>query len=391
MTSLPAFIYGEFMLPFQDKLAVIDERALRIGSATLVTLAAIGAFITRTEDVVSWVFLGPTVALFWIWALANGPSQPVHLLGLAVPPVLNLIESDEEISIFISIVTVAALAGLEKNRNYVRTVIPLFIFVVVTLGVTEAIDSFGWPNWLFGFMFAWGVGELLWRLRGAIDELEQTRALVTDQAMLNERRRIARDVHDLVGHSLTVVMLHVSGARHLVHKDPAEAERALVQAEEAGRQSLAEIRRTVGLLRDENEAKLEVLPTADLFDIPTLVEEFTAAGVDVEVDVRGRLDLVDPAVGLASYRITQEALTNVSRHAVGGSAQVTVVVDDERCEVSITSSGGAPSGMTSGAGMGLTSMRERARSVGGSLIAGPDGNGWKVEATLPVNAPRSLN
>lgn len=383
-------IYRETMMDLPAKLSVLEERALRIAGATLATLAAIGAFATREDDVVSWIFLGPTIGLFWLWALANGPSRPLHVMGLWVPLILELIESDDEVSMFIAIVTATALSGLEPNRTYVRVSLILYVFLVGTLGVTEAISNFGWPNWLFGFLFAWGAGELMWRLREAVGELQHTRSLIADQATLNERRRIARDVHDLVGHSLTVVMLHVTGARHLVHKDPDEAEKALIQAEEAGRQSLAEIRRTVGLLRDENEDAIEILPASDLFDIPNLVDDFILAGVDVDVDLRGRIELVDPAVGLAGYRITQEALTNVSRHAVGGSASVTVVVDDGQCEIAVLSTGGASSDMTSGAGMGLTSMRERARSVGGSLIAGPDGDGWRVEASLPVTASNSV-
>ena len=374
------------MIDLPAKLSVLEERALRIAAAALVTLAAIGAFATREDDIVSWIFLGPTVALFWVWALANGPSRVVHTFGLWVPLILNLIESDDEISMFIVVVTTAVLSGLDSNRTYVRASLLLLIFLTGTFGVTEAISDFAWPTWLFGVIFAWGAGELLWRLREAVGELQHTRSLVADQATLNERRRIARDVHDLVGHSLTVVMLHVTGARHLVHKDPEEAEKALIQAEEAGRQSLAEIRRTVGLLRDENDDAVDILPASDLFDVPTLVDDFLLAGVDVDADLRGRIELVDPAVGLAGYRIVQESLTNVSRHAVGGSASVSIVVDDERCEITVLSSGGVASDITSGPGMGLTSMRERARSVGGSLIAGPDGDGWRVEASLPVNA-----
>ncbi len=377
------------MFEFQARLSVIEEKSLRTAGATLVTLAAIGAFASREDDVVSWVFLGPTVGLFWVWALAHGPSRPLHVLGLWVPLVLNLIESDDEISMFIAIVTTTAIAGLDRNRTYVKLVLAVYVFLVVLFGVTEAISEFGWPNWLFGFIFAWGAGELLWRLREAVGELEQTRALVADQATLNERRRIARDVHDLVGHSLTVVMLHVTGARHLVHRDPDEAEKALIQAEEAGRQSLAEIRRTVGLLRDENDEVVEILPASDLLDIPNLVDDFILAGVDVDADMRGKLELVDPAVGLAGFRIAQEALTNVSRHAVGGTASVSVVVAEGQCEIAVVSSGGVSSGISEGPGLGLTSMRERARSVGGSLLAGPDGDGWRVEATLPVNAPGS--
>lgn len=368
-------------------LRLIDDTVLRRGAASLVTVSAIGAFVTRDDDVVSWIFLAPTVALYWFWALSARVPRVMHIAGFVAPLVLNLVESDDEIAMFISVVTIASLAGQEPNRNYARVAVPIFIFVTTTLGVTEAIPDFGWPNWLFGFLFSWGAGQLLWRLRETVGELEQTRALVVDQATINERRRIARDVHDLVGHSLTVMLLHVSGARHLVHKDPEEAERALVQAEEAGRQSLAEIRRTVGLLRDEADTDVEILPAADLLDITNLVDDFILAGVDVSSDLRGPLDHVDPAVGLAGYRIVQESLTNVSRHAVGSMALVTVVVDENECEIVVSSTGGLSSGISNGTGLGLTSMRERARSVGGSLIAGPDGDGWRVEANLPVNAP----
>ena len=177
-------------------------------------------------------------------------------------------------------------------------------------------------------------------------------------------------------------MLHITGARHVLHTDPEEAERALVQAEVAGRQSLAEIRRTVSLLQEGNDESVEILPASDLLDIPNLVAEFAEAGVNVSADVRGNLNLVDPAVALAGYRIVQEALTNVSRHASGRKATVSVVVDADTCELSVISSGGVSSGISSGPGIGLTSMRERARSVGGSLIAGPDGDQWRVEATF---------
>ncbi len=377
------------MFEFAAKLPVIEERTLRIGAAVLATLSAIGAFATRNDDVVSWIFLAPTVGVFWLWAHNNGPTRILPFFGLVVPLILNLIESENEVSMFIAVVTSAVIAGLVRQRVFVTTALTLFIFLMVLFGVTGAISNFSWPSWLFGTVLAWGAGELLWRLRETVGELEQTRALVADQATINERRRIARDVHDLVGHSLTVVLLHVSGARHLVHTDPNEAERALVQAEASGRESLAEIRRTVGLLRDDNDGAAEILPASGLFDIPNLVEDFVSAGVDVTQDLRGQLDIVDPSVGLAAFRIAQEALTNVSRHAVGGRATVTVAVREEQCEVTVTDTGGVPSGITKGPGIGLTSMRERARSVGGSLIAGPAGDGWRVEASLPVNAADS--
>lgn len=355
--------------------------------AGLVTLIAIGAFVTRDDEVVSWSLLGPTVAMFWIWALSTRvPSWPMHFLGLYVPLTLNLIESDSEISMFIAVVTVSVIASYIGNRTYVRWAIGSYVFVMVTLGVVQAIGDFAWPNWLFGLVFAWGAGEIIWRFTDTLGELEETRALVSDQAALQERRRIARDVHDLVGHSLSVVLLHITGARHLVHSDPDEAERALEQAEAAGRQSLAEIRRTVGLLRDESDPTAPVVPSAHLTDVPTLVDDFAAAGLVAQLDMRGAVERVDPAIGLAGYRIAQEALTNVSRHSVGADVRVTIDVVGDACEIVVSNEGGEIIDLGRGAGFGLVSMRERAKSVGGSLVAGPTPAGWVVEASLPVVA-----
>ena len=358
--------------------------------AGLISLIAIAAFITRDDEVVSWALLGPTVAVFWIWVLVGRiTSWPMHFLGLSVPLTLNLIESDDEVSMFISIFTITAIAAYSRNRVYVRVVIGVWIFVMVTLGIVEAIDDFGWPNWLVGALFAWGAGEMIYRLTDTVGELAHTRSLVANQAALQERRRIARDVHDLVGHSLSVVMLHITGARHLVHKDPHEAERALIQAEEAGRQSLAEIRRTVGLLRDETDTGAPALPSADLTDVPELVADFAAAGLFVTSEMEGKVHLVDPATALAGYRIVQEALTNASRHTIDAHVTVRVAIIDDVCEILVANTGGETIDLGRGSGFGLVSMRERAKSVGGSLLAGPTKDGWTVEASLPVESARA--
>ncbi len=370
---------------------VLDQRAMRPVFAGLVSIIAIGAFVTRDDEVVSWVMLGPTVALFWVWALSwRFPAWPALLMGLYIPITLNLIESDAEVSMFIAVIAIAITAAYSTNRTYVRGVVGSWIFVMVTLGVVEAMDDFAWPNWLFGALFAWGAGEMIWRFAHTVGELAHTRSLVADQAALQERRRIARDVHDLVGHSLSVVMLHITGARHLVHKDPHEAERALIQAEEAGRQSLAEIRRTVGLLRDETDPSAPALPSADLTDVPELVADFAAAGLLVTSELHGKVHLVDPATALAGYRIVQEALTNASRHTLDAQVTVAVSIIDDACEIVVANRGGETIDLGRGSGFGLISMRERAKSVGGSLLAGPTKDGWTVEATLPVEAVRRV-
>ena len=358
---------------------------VRVLVAGVITIVAIGAFLTRSEDVISWVFLAPTVGAAWWWALSNGRIVgPFFLLGLVAPVVLNIIESDDEVAMFIAVITTTVIAATVRSRNLVSMVLALYLFLVALFGIVHAINEFSWENWVFGLAFAWGTGVLLWRLTETVDELEHARSLVADQAAIQERRRIARDVHDLVGHSLTVVMLHVAGARHVIHDNPEEAERALEQAEDAARQSLVEIRRTVGLLRDEDDSTPEILPSASLVDLPHLIDEFLLAGLDLDLDMRGTINLADPAVGVAAYRIVQEALTNVSRHAPGASARVIVVVDSATCEIVVRNTAGLVPTQSMGSGFGLVSMRERARSVGGSLLAGPTDGGWTVEASLPL-------
>lgn len=363
---------------------VLDQRAMRPVVATLVTIVAFVAFASRSDQVVSWSMLGPIVVAYWAWGLGGRRSGYIHLFGLVLPLVLEIIESDNEVSMFITILTVAAVAAWTRNRRYVRIVIGLTMFMTGLLGVVQAINDFAWPNWLFGMAFAWGCGEIIWRFTGTVDELEHTRSLVADQAALQERRRIARDVHDLVGHSLSVVMMHVSGARLLVHKDPDEAERALVQAEDAARQSLAEIRRTVGLLRDESDPTTPAVPSAELTDVPTLVHDLNAAGQPVTLSLTGPIEQLDPATSLAGYRIVQEALTNANRHTIDATIDVVISMNNDSCDIEVTNQGGQAIDLGRGSGFGLVSMRERAKSVGGSLVAGPTADGWTVDASLPV-------
>lgn len=366
---------------------MLDDRLMRFVFAGAATVIGLGAIYARGAGAIEWSLIPVALATFWVWAFFRSfPSWLMYFFGLVTPLVVNIVESDEEVLMFLVILTVAILASMEHHRTTVRATVTLTMTATFVLGITGAITSFAWPNWLFGIAFAWGFGAVVHRYSTTIAELEHARALVADQAAAHERRRIARDVHDLVGHSLSVVMLHVTGARHLVRKDPDEAERALEQAEAAGRESLAEIRRTVGMLRDDTDSEVAAVPSPDLTDVAGLVDEYLVGGVDVSYDVDGELHRVEGATALAGYRIVQEALTNVSRHTVDAKVIVSISVEDGSCELAVRNSGGTTLDLRPGSGFGLASMRERAKSVGGLLVAGPTPDGWTVEATLPVRS-----
>jgi signal transduction histidine kinase len=211
--------------------------------------------------------------------------------------------------------------------------------------------------------------------------------------MLEERRRIARDVHDFVGHGLAAVMLQVTSARHVLRRDPAAAEEALRAAEDVGRRSMRELRRTVALLRsdDEDGAVAAPVPTAD--EIPDLVAVARAGGLDVGLNVDGDLAGLEPGVGLALHRIAQEALANAARHAPHARTGLEISVGEDEVTLVADTAGpvtpaapAAPAADPARRSYGVVGMRERASALGGELDAGPTVEGWRVSCRLPLRA-----
>ena len=247
--------------------------------------------------------------------------------------------------------------------------------------------DWGWPFWTLGIAFTYASATQLRQFRMLVEELEATRDQLARQAVLDERRRIAAELHDLVGHSLTVVLLHLSGARRRLRRrgiaiDP-ETDADLAAAEELGRASLAEIRQNVVALRGESGG-LEPLPTAR--DIPSLIGRSTTAGGVVELHVTGGdLETIEPMTGLAVYRVVQESLANVAHHARGAPSAVDIAVTPEEIRVAISDVDGRARERGNGTpGIGLVGMRERVESLGGDFEAGPTADGWRVErATAP--------
>src|SRR5947209_9634263 len=165
----------------------------------------------------------------------------------------------------------------------------------------------GWGTWLAGATLTVVFSLLISRDRDLLAQLRQAQAGLAEQARTQERNRIARELHDVIGHTLTVSLLHVRSARLAVQHDPADAERALAEAERLGRECLAEVRTTVGMLREDDAADRSA-PLPGAGGLPALVEQFRAAGADVTLTVEGDVSGLPATTGLAVYRIAQEAL-----------------------------------------------------------------------------------
>jgi signal transduction histidine kinase len=246
--------------------------------------------------------------------------------------------------------------------------------------------------WLLGHFV--GVRRLyVLRLEERTAELERAREALARRAVTEERLRLARELHDVVAHAMSVIAVQSGVGAHVATTQPKEARRSLAAIEATSRSALEELRRLLGVLRQEDEPQGALAPVPGLADLEGLLAEVAKAGLAVKLQVNGTRPPLPAGVDLSAYRIVQEALTNVVKHAGPARAQVTIryrdhevtveVIDDGRGAVTSASDGRV------GTGHGLIGMRERVQAFGGDLEVGPrpDG-GFRVAARLPLAADR---
>ncbi len=216
---------------------------------------------------------------------------------------------------------------------------------------------------------------------------EQNQRALAEQAVADERRRIARELHDMVAHHVSVMGVLATGSRRTLHRDPAAADEALATIEETGRTALRELRRLLDILRADHEPAGELAPHPGVAHLESLAEQVREAGLPVTLKVDGNPGAVDPGIALTVYRIVQEALTNVLKHAGAATAEVRVDIGTYWLTLEVCDTGRGPGLGTAGVGHGLLGMRERVMLYGGTLRTGPrPGGGFRVSARIPVEA-----
>ncbi|MEU7144546.1 histidine kinase [Nocardia sp. NPDC046473] len=245
------------------------------------------------------------------------------------------------------------------------------------------------------FALCWTLAEFI-GARHAYDTEVAARLAVADydkerrahDAVSSERTRIARELHDVVAHAVSVIIVQADGARYALRRDPDAAEQALGTIAGTGREALRELRRTVALLRTEHAP--DQLPQHGTAGLAKVVEMMRGTGLAVELELTGELDDIAPEVSLGVHRIVQESLTNTLRHAgPHPKAWVQVRRRDTDVTIDITDTGGVPldepAVRIKGGGMGLVGMRERIAVLGGTLETGRAADGaWRVQATIPL-------
>ncbi|KQY59404.1 hypothetical protein ASD11_07500 [Aeromicrobium sp. Root495] len=345
-------------------LAAVGQRDALTPPSVLVLAVALVALPhvvqASTERWVPWWATSLSVGSGVAWIMAVDYDGRVDL----APAVLAVLVAE-----------VVATDGLRRGT----------VVAAVSVTATLALDVLAGSSQAGEIVLGLFMGAMLrWQMRALLAERAARRG-ERERAALAERQRIAREIHDLVAHSMSVTLLQVTGARRaLLDDDTAEASAALADAERVGREAMSDIRRTVGLLAD-GAAPTHALPTAA--DIPTLLATVRAAGLTIRSTVSGDLDTVPVGVGLGVYRVVQEALTNVVKHAPGASATFMISATSSDVTVLVTNPNPRPAA-DDGLGHGITGMRERTEQMEGSLEAHQVDDDWVVALSVPLGASR---
>ena len=320
-------------------------------------------------------------------------SMPLWLLlvSTTVPVMIAEVAADEPTSATWLIGCVAVGAAAIDRRTRLEWV-PIMVVVggPLWLRIAGVVDGrygiFG--IWIMGLLLSATLGTIIGQQRRLIATMREAQAHLATAAAADERRRIARELHDLVGHSFSVVLLHLSGARHLMVTDPERAEAALRQAEEVGRKSMDDLRLSLALLGSANDT---YEPVGDLAALGGLVDGVRRAGLDVTFSADGDLDAVGAAVGVVIYSVAREALTNAAKHAAPGPVSCDLVVDDCAVLRVVNNIGLRSSGEVSrSSGQGLAGMTERVRAIGGTLHVDDSHGVWAVVLDVPVRTAQAV-
>ena len=224
-----------------------------------------------------------------------------------------------------------------------------------------------------------------WLIGYAVAQQRAYAKAVRSQEEREDRIRIARELHDVVAHGLSLIAVQAGVAGWVAESQPAEAARALASIEEISRGALREMRALLGVLRVEDDAAADLEPAHGLADLPALADRVTAAGIKVTLDVRGSQRELLPGLDLAAYRVAQEALTNVIKHSGAASCRVTVRYEAESVELEIADDGRGHGAARAPAGHGIKGMRERVALYDGTFQAGPGPEGgFTVTARFPA-------
>jgi signal transduction histidine kinase len=331
-------------------------------------------------------------------ALAVRRGAPLVVLATTVAATVAIVTLGEDpagLSVLIALYTTAEMCERRVSLAALAPTVAIAAVVSAATADTEGRQTSAW----FGAIIVsvllvgiWGLGAYAQTRRRYRHELEERAAYAEREreqlariAVHEERASIARELHDIVAHSVSVMLVGVRGARDVLRMSPDAADDTLARVERSGEQSLAELRRILTLLREPKQIA-ESHPQPSLADLDDLVASYRAAGLPVRLEVTGEPLPLPGGIELSVYRIVQEALTNVLKHTDPVTVTVTLTFRDSRLELEVVDDGTPRTLGEATIGQGIIGMRERVALVGGELESGRrEGGGFRVAATLPLN------
>jgi signal transduction histidine kinase len=386
---------------FADRRVVVDAAVAVVVAVLAVVDVASESDLARPGDrpvdaLAFALVIAGSLSLFW------RRRAPVAVLGIATAVLITIYL--REYGAFVAVLGLPAfyaVAAHEENRRWAWWAIVIAgVALMLAAGVSVLDTEEGFAHFtalsVVAFLVAAVAAGVVIRNRERIfvdaerraAAAEADRRAEAERAVASERGRIAREMHDVVAHSMSVIAVQAAAGREIVRANPDKAAEVFARIETVGRESLAELRRMLGVLRETGDGEISLSPQPGIADVAAAVAQSSASGVAAELVIDGDQRAVAPGIELAVYRIVQEALTNVRKHA-GPTASATVRVSYEAhaLVVNVTDNGrGAATSLSrSGSGQGLIGMRERVDIYGGEFTAGPrPGGGYAVHAVLPI-------
>jgi signal transduction histidine kinase len=371
----------------------MTPRTIDRAMAAVLAVAAVFEVVmvdSRQGPVLANVALALTYTLPLVWRRTHQYTLIACVLGAALAMAEFLTPMQDLFVPLLVILIVAYSCGARQNSWHAW--LSLAVITAGMLAVLSTMSDRSPADFFFPTMFmfmAWLAGRAIHSRTRLTEALHEAAAQAAEEhddevrrAAVEERRRIAREMHDLVAHSMSVMVVQAGGARRILDRDPARALQAAERIERTGREALAEMRHLLGVLHPGEEPRA-LAPQPTLAELDALIARARAAGLPVVLHEDGERRPLPAGLDLAAYRIVQEALTNALKYSGGAATEVSVTWGPIELAVEIRDRGRVR--IVSDGGHGLVGMRERVRVYGGELETGPArGGGWRVRATLPL-------
>ena len=358
----------------------------RLDLALAAGLVALAVVETMGNDEAPHTILRTALAALTVSAVAIRRSHPVAsaiLFSIGMTSESLATEAPDELAVLVAMLLVSYAIGAHLPRREALlsgAVLCLSLTVTIATDPSDSISNIPLSIALF-IAIPFLLGSAVRHRHRDVAELTLRADDLAREAVDNERRRIARELHDVVSHAVTLIAVQAEAGQAVIDDDPAAARRSLEAIGQVSREALDELARLLAVL-DEDGAT----PESGLADLPALVEGVRATGMRVSLDRDPVPVRIDPDLDRCAYRVVQEALTNALRHTGGGQVDVRVRHADGGVDIEIRSEGRPHTSSYGGTGRGLAGLKERVLALGGTIDAGPDGGAFVVHAVLPDHA-----